>query len=182
MTPQLTATLSIDRRKWVEGSDDGIKTAQGIYVHETHTACIFLDTMKIITVHEGGPCGSDNVIVGLETKYVFFDHGEGNGFLKERARHKIIRKNASHHSQGEAEVIKKIISSLFHEFIHFFLHTNNIINDCCEVQHHGVGNRCWLCEFTHQYEDTIHVSTNTPTAHPNILSSICNVELCEVTS
>jgi hypothetical protein len=47
----------------------------------------------------------------------------------------------------EMTLISLLIKTDFHEFIHHFLHFNDIENDCCSNHENNSGN-CWLCNFT----------------------------------
>ena len=49
----------------------------------------------------------------------------------------------------ESYVIGEIIKIDFHEFVHHFLSTNTIRNNCCTNHKNNSVGECWLCKFTH---------------------------------
>lgn len=55
----------------------------------------------------------------------------------------------------ESYVIGEIIKIDFHEFIHHFLATNTIRNNCCTNHKNNDIGECWLCKFTHSLKVTV---------------------------
>ncbi|MBU4139828.1 MAG: hypothetical protein KJ729_07830 [Euryarchaeota archaeon] len=168
MKRDYNSTLSIDSRKW-GAINEKIMNAQGVYNSDTRTACVFLDTMKTFTVDEGGPCGAGEVVVGVRVIREYHACDSENKYLQERAKHKIIRKNAVQRPEGENEVLKQIISTDWHEFIHHFLHDNKIENNCCADELHEGYNSCGLCRITHRYKNRIKTAPDTPRQYPVVL-------------
>lgn len=180
MTEEYSSTFSINQDRWYDPNE-----ICGLYNQESKRAVIFLDALKYIRVNEGGSCGGHYLEVGIE--YIpWKPDAYYQAFLKypvviTRRKNKWLRQTACDKYIGESEVLKEIIKTDFHEFIHHFLTINKISNDCCDEEKHQhdsknmIFGECWLCNFTHNIKVDITSESNAE-QHFEVVQGFHNTE------
>jgi len=166
---EYNTTFSIDQRKHSHSY-----IVNGVCYPENNQSVIFVDAHQSMTVNDGGVIpvtirpGNVHNSTEIENPGEYFQNNIAPPAVIERFKRKLIRRKAREaHEEGFHELLEEIVKTDVHEFIHYFLYTNEIENDCCgEEKHIHLNNlvfdECWLCDFT-KHKLNVKIS---PTAAP----------------